>query len=398
MTLPPEELLNAMGRVVVPADGEERATERRSRIVSHLERFDLALAEREAKRRRRLRFAGIGLAFACGVLFTLGLPALKRNASTTPDLRLELESGQLETGPQRSQRGDGSFAVSPGQRVRTHSGTNARLRVDGKASVQIESGSEVSFAGQAGSRVVELHRGSVRLAVGTLAENHTLSVRTGDATVTVHGTLFSVTTSHAAGRQCSSVILEQGIVSVDSSGRHLLLTGPTRWSSCPENAVLAAAVPPSSPEVTVPRDRDAPVPETAAEQLTTVKGRAEAPKLTRSDPPASGPPLGTEPSLHPREQPQPLSASTLGEETALLAAARKASLSGSYATAVSDLERLLELYPTSILAQNARVEHFRALKHLGRGAEARRAALKYLGDYPSGFARDEARALALSGK
>jgi outer membrane protein assembly factor BamD (BamD/ComL family) len=82
----------------------------------------------------------------------------------------------------------------------------------------------------------------------------------------------------------------------------------------------------------------------------------------------------------------------------LLAAARKASLAGSYALAIAELERLLTLYPSSTLAQNARVEHFRALKHLGRSAEARSAALRYLSDYPSGFARDEARALALSGK
>jgi outer membrane protein assembly factor BamD (BamD/ComL family) len=124
----------------------------------------------------------------------------------------------------------------------------------------------------------------------------------------------------------------------------------------------------------------------------------EAPRLALRDPQRSAPAPGPEALLHTPQGAQQHISSTLGEETALLASARKAALAGSYAAAMADLQRLLELYPRSILAQNARVEHFRALKHLDRSAEARRAALRYLSDYPSGFARDEARSLALEGK
>jgi hypothetical protein len=42
------------------------------------------------------------------------------------------------------------------------------------------------------------------------------------------------------------------------------------------------------------------------------------------------------------------------------------------------------------------VERFRALLHLGKTEEARRAAARYLANYPNGFARDEARALSVA--
>lgn len=90
------------------------------------------------------------------------------------------------------------------------------------------------------------------------------------------------------------------------------------------------------------------------------------------------------------------SASTLAQENDLYAAASSAARSGNDVLAVSDLSSLLSRYPASPLAQNARVDRFRALARLGRKQEAVAQARRYLADYPNGFARDEAKALVLS--
>jgi hypothetical protein len=68
---------------------------------------------------------------------------------------------------------------------------------------------------------------------------------------------------------------------------------------------------------------------------------------------------------------------------------------GDLSGALQDIERLIDQYPDSLLMQEARVEHFRLLHRLGRSSEAAREARNYLGDYHAGYAREEARGLAL---
>jgi hypothetical protein len=62
---------------------------------------------------------------------------------------------------------------------------------------------------------------------------------------------------------------------------------------------------------------------------------------------------------------------------------------------VRELDVLMQRYSDSPLAPDARVERFRALKRLGRTAEAARSARRYLAEQPDGFAREEARDVAL---
>jgi outer membrane protein assembly factor BamD (BamD/ComL family) len=87
--------------------------------------------------------------------------------------------------------------------------------------------------------------------------------------------------------------------------------------------------------------------------------------------------------------------SRLGEENRLLAAAIAASKAGDHAGAVSTLDDLLRRFPASALAQEAHVERFRALAQGGDAAAAAREARLYLALYPDGFAREEARRLAV---
>lgn len=374
MSRNPEDLLNALGRVPIPAESAEHEASRRERVLQHLQRVERRAAESKRTRGRRLLSAGTGVAFACGVAAALGWPRLRAMMAPSRDVPLVLVSGQIETGPQGLRSTDGGFRMSVGQRLRAAS-ARARVDVDRNATLDLAAATELSFAGVVGRRVVELHHGSVHLTVERLVAGQSLAVQTTDATVTVHGTRFSVTATEAGARLCTSVVLEQGVVSVDSKGRHALLTAPSTWSSCdaaPEPARLGAtatrqAIAPEVPsEAAVPTVKPAPAPAFHS------KGGPHAVTTGATKTPAS---------------------STLGEENRLLASARKAALGGDDAGAVLHLERLLQLYPRSILVQNASVERFRALERLGRGRDARKAATRYLAEYPDGFASDEARAL-----
>jgi hypothetical protein len=289
------------------------------------------------------------------------------------DVPLELVSGQIETGPQGLRPADGGFRMAVGQKLRATS-SRARVDVDRNALLDLATATELSFAGVAGRRVVELHRGSVHLTVRPLAAGRSLAVRTADATVTVHGTRFSVTTSENAP-PCTTVVLDEGVVSVDSQGRHALLTAPSTWSSCvrPQPPSLGSArTPPANPV-----------------------GRP-APAVTEAKPGAAHAVHAPSAGAHhaaPETTNRPPASSTLGDENMLLASARKAVLAGDDEKALTHLERLLQLYPRSVLAQNASVERLRALKRLGRDGDARKAATRYLAEYPDGFGSDEARAV-----
>jgi tetratricopeptide (TPR) repeat protein len=85
--------------------------------------------------------------------------------------------------------------------------------------------------------------------------------------------------------------------------------------------------------------------------------------------------------------------STLANENQLFKDAAEATRAGDTDAAVSYLDRLLEKYPASPLAQTALVRKLRLLAKAGRAGEAERAAKRYLELYPSGFAAAEAQQL-----
>jgi outer membrane protein assembly factor BamD (BamD/ComL family) len=107
---------------------------------------------------------------------------------------------------------------------------------------------------------------------------------------------------------------------------------------------------------------------------------------------------GAVPSAVPAKGPGDLEspASTeLGDQNRLFGEAMRARERGERAEAVRMLEDFVRRYPASPLAQDAYVERFRAAAQLGDSAGAARAAREYLARYRDGFAREEARALAL---
>lgn len=85
--------------------------------------------------------------------------------------------------------------------------------------------------------------------------------------------------------------------------------------------------------------------------------------------------------------------STLAEENQLFKDAAEAGRNGDVNGAVARLDKLLQQYPASPLAQTALVRKFRLLAKAGRTAEARHEAERYLSAFPMGFAVNEARSL-----
>lgn len=370
MTRRPEDLLGTLGRIPIPAESAELASGRRERVLQRLQLIEQQQAAKVRTRSRRIRMAGVSVAFACGVAAALGLPRLRSMIEPASHVPLRLIAGQIETAPQGLRSAEGSFFMSTGQALRA-AGGDARVAMDRNTTIDLAANTELSFVGVTGGRIVELHRGFVRLVVEGLVAGQSLAVRTSDATITVHGTRFSVTAGDAT-QVCTTVVLERGVVSVDSRKRRVLLTAPAKWTSCLAPATAASHEPRREPleqaALTRPAPSQARAPSASEEKKAPAKNTPEA----ASRAPAS---------------------STLADENALLASARQAALHADHATALSRLERLLRLYPRSILAQNASVERFRSLKRLGRDDDARNAATRYLSEYPDGFARDEARAL-----
>jgi outer membrane protein assembly factor BamD (BamD/ComL family) len=88
--------------------------------------------------------------------------------------------------------------------------------------------------------------------------------------------------------------------------------------------------------------------------------------------------------------------STLPEENRLFRLAVDARNRGDDSTAVRYFGHLLSKYPKCALAQEAKVEQFRALKRLGRNRDAAREARRYLVEHSNGFAEEEARDVALT--
>jgi TolA-binding protein len=142
---------------------------------------------------------------------------------------------------------------------------------------------------------------------------------------------------------------------------------------------------PERPQPAKETDQQAPAP---APELPSVSSAqrpspAKALKPSPSDVPL---PSSTAPVAEP----------SLGAQNELFQSAARASRRGDDASALAELDRLLERHPSSVLAADALVRKFRTLSRLGRQAEARAAASDYLDKYPDGFAAGEARKVVAS--
>jgi len=356
-----EDLLEGMGRMVVPvADQSEAERERMIEAVN--QRLELTAAARAAQANVRRRRLTIGLAGAVLGLVALGLTQIHAAHSGVP------VSSALSVSAEVFKRGDA---------LRTGAGETRSGRLEDGAQVQLAGGTELSVSAlERGKDELVLDRGRVDLVVPKLGAGHTLSVATPDATVTVRGTRFSVEVVPEGARLVTSVEVAQGSVWVQQGEARWVLEAGSRWSSratAPEPSALSAASaePLAGPALSASGSaalRGGGVPKVASAASSTA---AATPSQASAE------------------------SSTLAQENDLYVAASRAARTGNDALALRTLNELLARYPNSPLAQNARVDRFRALNRAGRVSEAVALARRYLADYPNGFARDEAKALVL---
>jgi ferric-dicitrate binding protein FerR (iron transport regulator) len=396
--------LRALAEESVPP--EDAATlERRRRRVVEATALAIARAANEQAKRRRWTRAATAFASAAAVVAIAG-GVWKLRGGQVPvggDRAPAFAVGEAIVGTlHRSHEGDSPLPSEPTGRLPLRAGDDIATEPGGRAEVVLADGvvmtlqadTELRLPGptegsaSVAREVVRLARGGVSVHVPPMSPGHTFSVATPDAEVTVHGTSFTVEFLRApeagdtarAHEPETRVRVTTGVVSVSSHGREAILTAGMEWpekTRAPSAEVQSAA----TARAATPTPNDAP---------------REGPGLVSAGPPvpktAIAPPR---PAGHDGTQAAaPAPRSRLGEENQLLATAIAASKGGDFTGAVATLDDLLRRFPASTLAQEAHVERFRALARSDRAAAAREARL-YLALYPDGFARDEAKGLAV---
>jgi predicted Zn-dependent protease len=168
----------------------------------------------------------------------------------------------------------------------------------------------------------------------------------------------------------TDVSVSEGRVQVDSAGKTLFVLPGERWSSAQDEHPVRA--------------EPGQAASAAGDGSSTSPANRVSPHAVRhvarpSDPASSQ-----------------ASQSTLAEENRVFQGALQRARGGDPEGALDDLDTLAREHPGSPLAQNARVERFRVLHAAGKSAAAAREARRYLSDYPDGFARAEAKRIALS--
>ena len=422
--------------------------QRRERIASAIDERLERLSSERARKRRRVFAAGIAAAFATGaaaawvVVRPPSVPGADIVATVTSDRPVQLRHhGESRTAT--------SLRIEASDELHTGADATTTAILANGAAVDVAPGSDLRFdahvdSGERAGEDLRLGQGKVWLRVPKLGPHHTLSVVTPDARVTVRGTRFSVAVLGAAGAVETRVQVTEGSVWVDQAGHEDVLSAGQSWTSRPTIAGVATA------EATAPAparpgsamndpvaandqvaEKSGAPDGTAASQETTTADESErkasasaarsraghrsgeartsaapsrsasvaqtekdapAPSAAAAAPSSATDPSakGASPAVASRDE---VGESTLAAENELYWRAAASVRGGDDAHAVGLLESFLSRFPGSPLAQNAQVEHLRALVRLGRHAAAARAAERYLSVYPHGFASEEARRL-----
>jgi hypothetical protein len=366
----PEELLRLLAAEQLPSMAEDSAPARRDRLVRSMKDALERTAER-TERSRRFRRIAYGLAAAAGFALLGGLLLKERVSAPVSIAGIDAVSGTVVLTQDGARRviGSGERSLHDGDALQTAAGARARLAT-AKSSVSIAESTEVKLSQPSGAEErISLRRGRVDVAVDKAVETkRAVVVETPDAEVVVRGTVFDVRVEPSGGKTTTHVHVTHGSVWVLSHGVQVALLGAGQsWSSA--TGVAAPAQP--APSVAAPV---APV--------------APAPQVTAPARPAAG----ASKDAGPRKP------GTLTEENKLFAAGVDARNRGDAARAAELFGELLAQYPQTALRESAQVERFRALSRAGLTARAASEARRYLAEHSDGFARGEARDLALDSK
>jgi ferric-dicitrate binding protein FerR (iron transport regulator) len=360
-----QELLRELRRVVVPAPDAEVEHGRRERIAARVLALSMDLRARE-RRRARARILLAAIVSLGAVLLVVRFGPWRQDEASARIVsgQVGLREGndlRLWTEPMIDLAREPVLETGPGELV--------ALELPSRAAVEVAATSELSLSrrrADGGMRErIQLRAGGVKLRVPKLAPDQRLAVETADATVEVRGTRFGVRVERDARGAFTSVEVEEGRVAVSSARGPALLGAGERWTS--REPITAA---PTAREP-APSDSNA----AAERELARVKKRQAAERVSEPEPASAA------------------AASELADQNRLLQGAALARRSGLPRLALERLETLLERYPTSELAHNARVEHFRLLRDTAQLELAQRSARAYLARYPNGFAAVEAKSV-----
>jgi hypothetical protein len=336
-----------------------------------------AMAERTRRRSARRAWlhglaAAAVVALVAGAWLRFGAPSAEQ-ASCGPDCDADLTGHS------------GHAAFPPGSHWKAG---NAGLRVGfGPVTrLDLEPSSEVFYKTAQGAKRFRLLRGALHARVEKLGHGRRFVVETQDAEVEVRGTAFDVALVPTPSCGSSTrVTVHEGVVEVRAaSGTHRLRVGETWPGPCEE---VTAAPEPAVSAPAVSGEGPAPRPKSGARAVDhQALSRAETADLAPE--PAS--PAEAQPRA-PASAPPP-ARSSLVEQNDLYARAVAARRSGQPSLALELYAELTRRFPASALVESALIERVRVLQGLDP-ARASAEARVYLRRFPSGFARDEARAL-----
>ncbi len=383
-----QDLLQQMSGAVIPVEDTERVAARRDKVVSRLEVLHDELDERRQRAQRRTRKIAMLAVAALPVLAAAGYALAKHSTAAPPapvaqqaaPARLSVRSGSvaLAHGSVPERPVQSAQRLDAGDRVRTGKDGRARVRMHSGTDVEMSPVTELTMGAEVAgwrSESVDLARGRVDVNVPQLPRGAAFEVVTPDASVSVRGTRFTVIVEPGAGGSLETeVAVRDGKALVDSHGSQTRLGAGGHWTSSAART----------------SDQARPAAPAAAQPASGSTSKASS--KPGATPPQNAPTVKTAGGT---KLPDVTSTSSLAEQNRLFQAAMDARRRGDDARALALLNQLLGRYPGSPLEQDARVERFRALKRLGRGDEATSAARRYLADHPQGFARDEARQMAL---
>ncbi|WP_437877152.1 FecR domain-containing protein [Sorangium sp. So ce513] len=376
-----EASLRALVAQPVPPLPWAQARQLQQRIAGRIDRLAAEEAARRARAARRGRAAVAAAALAATLAAAAAGVAFVFRERPLPDAAAQVTAleGVVEIAAGDATRAPPSLALVPlasGEELRTGEGALAKASLATGATVEVGPSTRVRFTPAGAGRgrlddIVALDRGRISVDVPPLPEGVTLSVRTEDAVVTVHGTRFSVERRPgAAGEPAETrVAVAEGRVAVRGGEVERFLGPGETWSSRGEEPVRRL-----DPPAVEPRG-DAP----AAEQDSAARDGGEG---------------GAGERRAPRGAP---ARASLAAENELLQGAMEARRQGQPGRAIERLDRLLSRYPDSPLAEIARVERLRAIGMLGDKERTAAEARRYLKDYPQGFGREEATSASRAG-
>jgi hypothetical protein len=357
--------------------GPDHATSRQARAAT-IAQMERALRERAAKARRRQILGRCAIAAAAlvgvGGAGRYALTRVPSHASVAPVASLSMNAvtaeGRWVAGEASIERGgqrvpfEGARLVA-GDRVETGAGAHAEIGLSTGTTLVLSSAATVTWTGAAQTQSFELARGTISAHVAKLAPGARFIVRTSDAEVEVHGTVFDVElvtpdASCGAGTP-TRVRVREGIVTVRVAGNEAHVTAGEVWpAGC------------RAPVVTRPIVTEIPAP-----IATTTMPTAPHP--------ATATPL-------PTALPTSMPVDTLGTKNDLFAHALSARRRGDLRGALDGFESYLAHYPTGELAESASAQRMELLGKLDP-SQAAAAARDYLARWPAGFARSDAESI-----